>query len=157
MPRRPYKKQKSGKDLIYGNYEVAKLINYIMRDGKKSVAIRLVYDTFEAIKKQKLDPIEVLKTAIDNVSPSHVVKPRRVGGASYLVPMETPASRKLFLSLNWIIEGAMIRSNKEYHRFDQKLAAELVDAYNGKGKAIEKKDQVEKLAETNKAFAHFKW
>jgi len=157
MPRRPYKKTKTIPDLVYNNYQVAKLINYVMRDGKKSVAEQVVYKAFEIIKQKKLSPLQVLSTAIDNVAPSHEVKARRVGGASYLVPMDTPTSRKLFLSLNWIIEGANLRSNKEFHSFEEKLAVELMEAYEGKGKAVEKKNQIEKLAETNKAFAHFRW
>jgi small subunit ribosomal protein S7 len=157
MPRRTYKKRKTGYDLIYKSKETAKLINYIMRDGKKSVAEKLIYSAFDTIKQQNLNPIEVLHRAIKNVAPLQEVKPRRVGGASYLVPSETSNERKLFLAFNWIIKAASARSNKEYHSFDQKLSAELIDAYQEEGEAVAKKRQVEKLAEANKAFAHFRW
>jgi len=157
MPRRNYKKKEIKPDLIYKNKDVAKLINYVMRDGKKTVAEKLVYSAFDMIKKQKLNPLEVLHKALDNVAPLQEVKPRRIGGASYLVPIETRASRRLFLALNWLIEAAMSRSNREYRRFDQKLYKELMDAYQGQGEAVAKRKQVEKLAEANRAFAHFRW
>lgn len=157
MPRRPYKKREIQPDPIYGSKEVAKLINYIMRDGKKTVAQKIVYKAFEEIKKRNLDPLEVLEKAIKNVAPNYEVRPRRVGGASYLVPFETRPERKLFLALNWIIEGAASRSNKEFHTFWQKLAAELLAASSGEGAAVNKRKNMEKLAEANKAFAHFRW
>lgn len=157
MPRRSYKKKETKPDLIYRSKEVAKLINYIMRDGKKTIAEKLVYSAFAMIKKQKLNPLEVLHQAIENVAPRREVKPRRIGGASYLVPLETKSSRRLFLALNWLINAAMARSNKEYHRFDQKLSKELMDASQEQGEAVAKRRQVEKLAEANRAFAHFKW
>lgn len=157
MPRRGYKKREIKPDLIYKSRETAKLINYVMKDGKKRLAEKLVYSAFEKIKKQGLNPIEVLHQAIKKVAPSQEVRPRRVGGASYLVPKETSSQRKLFLALNWIIKAASNRSNKEYQGFDEKLAAELIDASSGKGEAVAKGKQVEKLAEANKAFAHFRW
>lgn len=157
MPRRGYKKRPVEPDLIYKNRDVGKLINYIMMDGKKTVAEKMVYSTFEMIKQQNLEPLAVLHKAVENVGPSHEVKPKRVGGASYLVPTETRQSRKLFLALHWIIDGATARPNKEYKTFDKKLFAELMDAYKGEGEAVNKKRQVEKLAEANKAFAHFRW
>lgn len=155
MPRRPYKKIGVEKDKLYKSAEVAKLINYIMRDGKKSVAEKMVYKALAAIKED--NPVDVLKTVIRNVAPTLEVKPKRVGGASYLVPVETRPTRRIFLAFNWLIEGAQSRSNKEYASFDKKLAAELKDAYKGEGGAIAKKKQIEKLAEANRAFAHFKW
>jgi len=157
MPRRKYKKKEIKPDLIYKSKEVAKLINYLIQDGKKTVAEKLVYSAFEMVKKQKLNPLEVLHKALENVAPPHEVRPRRIGGASYLVPTETRTTRKLFLALNWLIESAKRRSNKEYHCFDQKLYKELMDAYQGQGEAVAKRRQVEKLAEANRAFAHFKW
>ncbi|MFQ5452158.1 MAG: 30S ribosomal protein S7 [Candidatus Paceibacterota bacterium] len=157
MPRRGYKKITTHKDPIYSSYEVAKLINYVMRDGKKTVAQRGVYSALKKIKSKKLDPINVLSNAIINVSPIKEVKSKRVGGASYLVPMDTRPSRRIFLALNWIVDAANKRPNKEYKSFDEKLAAELIDAYSDQGQAVEKKRQVEKLAEANKAFAHFRW
>lgn len=157
MPRRKYKKRETKPDLIYRNKEVTKLINYLMRDGKKTVAEKLTYSALDMIKKQILNPLEVLHKALENVAPLQEVKPRRIGGASYLIPTETRTSRRLFLALNWLIEAAGARSNKEYHRFDQKLYKELMDAYQGQGEAVAKRKQVEKLAEANRAFAHFRW
>ncbi len=157
MPRRGYKKRITPKDPIYDSYEVAKLINYVMHDGKKTVAQRHVYAALAALEKQKLDPLRVLSSAITNVAPRQEVKPKRVGGASYLVPIDTRPSRRLFLALNWIIEAANKRPNTQYRTFAEKLAAELVDAHNQQGQAVEKRRQVEKLAEANKAFAHFRW
>ena len=157
MPRRGYKKPKIDNDPMYDSYIVSKLINYVMRDGKKSVAQKQVYTCLEEITKAKLDPKEVLRVAIENVAPEKEVRPRRVGGASYLVPYTTREERKLYLALSWIIEAARARSNKQYHTFDKKLYAELMDAYQSQGEAIQKRHQVEKLASQNKAFAHFGW
>lgn len=157
MPRGNYKRLKTAPDKIYRSLEVSKLINYIMVDGKKSVAEQLVYNTFETLKKQGQDPIKIFHQAIDNVSPIHEVKPRRLGGASYLVPIEVRRDRKLYLALNWIVNAARTRSNKEFHSFSDKLLAELTDAAKNIGSAVTKKAQTEKLAETNKAFSHLKW
>lgn len=157
MPRRGYNKQTTEKDKVYDSYTVAKLINYIMVDGKKSVATKQVHAALEQIKENKLNPLEVLDKAISNVAPVKEVRPRRVGGASYLVPVDTRQERKLFLALNWIIEAARARSNKQYKTFGSKLHAELMDAYQNQGEAVNKKLQVEKLAAANKAFAHFSW
>lgn len=157
MPRRQYKKRKLRPDRVYNSLEVTKLINYIMLDGKKSVAEKVVYDTLETFKENKLNPLDVLHKALKNVAPLIEVKPRRVGGASYLVPAETRSERKIFLALNWIINAAKSRSSKEFKTFDKKLFAEIMDAYNELGEAVNKKKQTEKVAEANKAFAHFKW
>lgn len=157
MPRRPYKKRNVKPDALYESYEVAKLITYVMKDGKKSVAEHIIYTLLETMKKNKLNPLEVLHKAIENASPQFEVKPKRVGGASYLVPIETRSTRKVYLAFNWIINAAHGRPSKEYRTFDKKLYAELMDAYQGQGEAINKRKQVEKLAEANKAFAHFKW
>lgn len=157
MPRRKYKKREVKSDLIYKSKEITKLINYVMKDGKKTVAERIVYGAFEDIKKKGLDPLEVLMTVIKNVAPVAEVRPRRIGGASYLVPMETSSSRKVFLALNWVLQAAQSRSNKEYRSFKEKLTAELLAAYKGEGEAVNKKKQAEKLAEANKAFTHFRW
>src|SRR3989344_3474249 len=152
MPRRSYKRQQTDKDPIYGSSEVAKLINYIMVDGKKSIARKMIYSVMKKIEEKNFTAIDVIKTAISNTAPGMEVKPRRVGGASYLVPTETREERKLFLAFNWIIEAAAKRPNSKYHSFDEKLFAEIMDAYNNIGGAIEKKTSVEKLAEANKAF-----
>ena len=121
MLRHKYKKIKIKSDKVYNNHEVAKLINYLMVDGEKSVAERIVYGALDEIKKQGADPLKMLHQAIDNTSPAFEVKPRRLGGASYLVPIEVRRERRLFLALNWIIEAANSRSNKEYKKFENKL------------------------------------
>lgn len=157
MPRHSYKKIPVKKDPVYNSETVDKLINYLMRDGKKAVASLIVYKTFDRMKKESKNPLDILQKAIDNVAPSVEVRPRRVGGASYLVPVETRPERKLYLALNWIIETANARSNKEFKTFSEKLYKELIDAANNVGGAIEKRKQTEKVAEANKAFAHFKW
>ncbi|MCX7881112.1 MAG: 30S ribosomal protein S7 [Patescibacteria group bacterium] len=157
MPRHLYKKRLIKPDSLYKSYEVAKLINYIMKDGKKAVAKKIVYSVFEKFKKQGNDPLKILNQAIQNVAPRFEVKPRRLGGASYLVPIEVRKERKLQLSLKWIIEAARKKPNKQYHTFIDKLFIELTEAANNQGEAIAKKMQTEKLAEANKAFAHLKW
>ena len=157
MPRRSYKKITAKQDPFYKNLETTKLINYIMEDGKKSVAKKIVYAVFDRLTKEKMDPLTVLHQAINNVAPTFEVKPRRLGGASYLVPVEVRRERKLFLALNWIIEAANSRSNKEYKKFTNKLYTELLEASKNQGNAVNKKLQTEKLAEANKAFAHLKW
>lgn len=157
MPRHPYKKRYAPKDALYDSLEVTKLINYLMVDGKKSVAATIVYGVLEEFKKQNQDPMKVLHQALNNVAPTYEVKPRRLGGASYLVPTEVRRDRKFFLALNWIVNAAKSRSNKEYHSFEKKLSAELLDAAKNQGSAVAKKLQTEKLAEANKAFAHLKW
>lgn len=157
MPRRSYKKNTVSSDLMLESYEVAKLINYVMVDGKKSVAEKVVYGALNQIKEKNLEPVEVLSKAIDNVAPTKEVKPRRVGGASYLVPMDTRPQRRLYLALNWIVNGANSRSNKQYKSFENKLFAEIMDAYQNQGEAFNKRLQVEKVAQANKAFAHFNW
>lgn len=157
MPRRSYKRIHAKADPLHGSIEIGKLINYVMLDGKKSIAARLVYKALDQIKEQELNPLEVVSQALSNVAPQYEVKPKRVGGASYLVPIETRPARKIFLAFNWIIDSAKGRSNKEFNSFDKKLAAELMGAARNEGAAYEKRKQVEKLAEQNKAFAHFKW
>jgi len=157
MPRHQYKKTKVKVDKVYNSLEVAKLINYLMYNGKKSVAEKVVYETLEEIKKQGLDPLKTLNQAFNNVAPLHEVKPRRLGGASYLVPIEVRRERKLYLALNWIIDAARAKDNKDFHSFSKKLVTEIIDASKNQGSAITKKAQTEKLAETNKAFSHLKW
>lgn len=157
MPRHPYKKRVTKTDPIYNSHETTKLINYIMLDGKKTVAEKIVYSVLEELKKQQNDPLKILHQALNNVAPSHEVKPRRLGGASYLVPSEVRRDRKLYLAFNWIINAAQARPNKEYHTFAKKLLAELLDASKNQGQAVNKRLQTEKLAEANKAFAHLKW
>ncbi len=157
MPRHRYKKIKIKPDKVYQSFEVAKLINYIMKNGEKKVAEKIVYSAFDEIKNKGEDPIKIFYQAITNTSPQMEVKPRRLGGASYLVPTDVRKERKLFLSLNWIIEAASSRSNKEYNSFYKKLSAELLDASKNQGQAVAKKQQTEALAEKNKAFSHLRW
>lgn len=151
------KKRNIEPDKIYNNKLVTKLVNKIMRDGKKSVAQSVVYGALDAIREKKQDPLEIFERALQNISPRLEVKPRRVGGASYQVPIEVRPERKTALALRWLIEAAGKRSNKEYHRFSEKLAAELLDASAGTGEAIKKRDTIHRMAEANKAFAHFRW
>ncbi len=157
MPRHQYKRKYAKPDPIYNSLEVTKLINYIMVDGKKSVAQNIVYGAMDELKKQGEDPMKVVYKAVNNVAPNQEVKPRRLGGASYLVPTEVRQDRKLYLAFNWIVEAARGRSNKEFHTFKEKLLTELLEASKNQGTAVAKKQQAEKLAEANKAFSHLKW
>lgn len=157
MPRHSYKRTQPKKDPVYNSFEVAKLINYIMLDGRKSAAQSGVYDALEKFKKENLDPLAVLEKALSNVAPEHEVKPRRLGGASYLVPIEVRKERKLFLGLTWIVDAARAKPNKEFRTFADKLYAELKDASQNQGQAVTKRAQAEKLADQNKAFSHLKW
>jgi len=144
-------------DKIYKSRLVTKFINNLMRDGKKTVAQRIFYDSFELMKKQGKDPLEVFEKAVSNVEPRQEVKARRVGGASYQIPIEVRGDRRTSLATRWIIQAAKSRSNKEFHTFSQKLAAELLDALENKGEAIKKKDGMQRMADANRAFAHFRW
>lgn len=158
MPRggRVAKRKVEG-DPNYGNRLVSRFTNRLMHDGKKSVAQRVVYDSFEIIKEKKQDPVEVFETAIRNVSPRMEVRPRRVGGASYQVPMEVRGDRKEALAIRWIITAANSRPSSDYKSMAAKLAAEFVDAANSTGAAIKKRDDTHRMAEANKAFSHFRW
>lgn len=145
-------------DPIYGSRLVTRFINKIMMDGKRSTAQSLVYQALEQIKEaSKQDPVAVFEKAIMNVSPKMEVRPRRVGGASYQVPVEVRGDRKEALAIRWILAGAKTKSNKEHHSFAQKLAAELLDAANNSGIAIKKRDDTQKVANANRAFSHFRW
>lgn len=159
MPRRgPAKKLKAEKDPIYGDLMVAKLINRSMKDGKKSVAQKQVYNAFDLVKEKiKKDPLKVFHQALDKIRPSMEVRPRRVGGASYQVPMPVRGARQNSLSIRWMIEAARGRSNSQYHTYGEKLAAEILDAIKEEGGAVKKKVEMEKMAEANRAFAHFRW
>lgn len=145
-------------DPIYKSRLVTKLINTLMKDGKKSVSQDLVYGALERIKdKGNPEPLEVLEKAVSNVGPRMEVKARRVGGASYQIPIEVRGDRKATLAIRWIIQATRARSNKEYHTFEEKLSAELLDAVNNLGEAVKKRDSTLRMAEANKAFAHFRW
>lgn len=159
MPRRGrVKPRKIEQDPIYKNRLVTKLVNRSMCDGKKSVAQKQVYRTLEIIKKKSEDdPIKILSRAIDNIKPNMEVRPRRVGGAAYQVPMPVKGARRESLAIRWLIFAARARSNSEYHTYAEKLAAELLDAAKGEGGAVKKRQDVERMAEANRAFAHFRW
>lgn len=145
-------------DLIYGSRLVTKLINRVMKDGKKTIAQGLVYKAMEQLgSATKEAPLSVLEKAINTISPKMEVRPRRVGGASYQVPVEVKGDRRETLAIRWLITAATARSNSQYHTFDQKLAAEILDAYKGEGGAVKKKADIEKVAAANRAFAHFRW
>ncbi len=158
MPRKgPVKPREIKPDPVYNNKLVAKLINRCMRDGKKSVAQREVYRAFEIIKSEGKDPIQVFVKAIENIKPTQEVRPRRVGGAAYQVPMPVKGRRRESLAIRWLIFAARARPSSTYHTFAEKLAAEIKDAAIGEGGAVKKRQEVERIAEANKAFAHFRW
>ena len=141
-------------DLRYNNVNLQTLILHIMARGKKSLATRLVYQTLDLIKdRSQKNPIEVFDQALRNVSPAMEVRPRRVGGATYQVPMEVASDRRVTLALRWILDAARERSGKS---FPDKLAAELLDASTETGAAIRKRDETHKMAEANRAFSHYR-
>lgn len=145
-------------DPIHNNRLVARVINKIMQSGKKTIAQKQVYQALEIIKaKTKQDPLDILYQAVDKAKPSMEVRSRRVGGAAYQVPMPVKGDRREALAIRWIITSARQRPNSQFRRFSQKLAAELIDASNNQGGAIDRKTQTHKMAEANKAFAHFRW
>ena len=140
-------------DSVYDSMQVAQLINYIMLNGKKTVAERIVHTALEAAgAKMNVPPMDLLAQVMKNVAPILEVKSRRIGGANYQVPMEVSRERKITLSLRWIITAAR---NGKGRPMAEKLASELVSAYNGEGAAMKKKDETHRMAEANKAFAHF--
>lgn len=145
-------------DPIYNSRLVTRFINKVMADGKKTIARSLVYKAFKNIEeKSGQNPVSIFETAINNVVPRMEVRPRRVGGASYQVPVEVRGDRKEALAIRWILGGAKARSNKEFHTFDAKLAAELMDAAENKGLAVKKKEDTQRAADANRAFSHFRW
>lgn len=144
-------------DPIYGNRTLTRFVNRVMERGKKRTAERVVYGALDIIKEKGEDPMKVFETAIANVGPKMEVRPRRVGGASYQVPMEVRGDRRVALAMRWIVAFSKKRSNKEYKSYAGKLAAELLDAAAGVGETIKKRDAVHRMADANKAFAHFKW
>ena len=141
-------------DLRYNSVNVQTMILHIMKRGKKSLAVRLMYNAMDLIKdRTKKDPLEVFDTALRNVSPAMEVRPRRVGGATYQVPMEVSVERRTTLAIRWILAAARDRSGKS---FPDKLASELIDALNETGAAIRKRDEAHKMAEANRAFSHYR-
>ena len=156
MPRRrEVPKRPVMPDPIYHSTLVTSFVNSVMREGKKSLAERLFYDAMEIIKeKTQDDPMKTFKKAIENVKPALEVKSRRVGGSTYQVPVEVRPNRRTSLAIRWLIEYSASRGEKTMR---EKLAAELLDAANLRGGAVKKKDDTHKMAEANKAFAHYRW
>lgn len=144
-------------DPIYGSYVLTKFINRLMKDGKKNTAQKVVYSALKKIEDQGHDPIDVFTSALDNVGPKVEVKARRIGGAAYQVPTEVKGTRRISLAIRWLLEATTKRPNSEYKTFADKLAAELLDASQNQGEAMRKKDIAHRMAEANKAFAHFRW
>lgn len=141
-------------DIRYNNNEVSMIINRIMWNGKKSVATRLVYDAFEIIEqKTGKNPVEVYDQALTNVGPVMEVRPRRIGGSTYQVPMEVPVERRRTLAMRWIITASRARNGKS---FSEKLAAELMDASDNQGASVRRKEEAHRMAEANRAFSHFR-
>lgn len=158
MARRGQAKPKTTEpDPIYKSKLVTKFINRSMKDGKKLAAEKQIYQAFDLIKEKGEDPIAVFGQALDNVRPAMEVRPRRIGGAAYQIPMPVRGERKDSLAIRWLIAAARARSNSEFKTFAEKLAAEFADAANGEGGAIKKRDDMQKMAEANRAFAHFRW
>jgi small subunit ribosomal protein S7 len=155
MARGKIKRHKIEPDMRYKDMTVAKFINYIMKKGKKTIAQKIVYGAFDIVKeKTKKEPLEVFKSAIENAAPLVEVKPKRVGGATYQVPTEVRGERRITLAMKWIILGAQTKKNKP---MAEKLAQEIIDAFNNTGTAVKKKNDTHRMAEANRAFAHFAW
>ena len=156
MPRRGIvKKRKPAADTIYNSNVVARFINLLLKKGKKNTAERVVYGTMEIVKqKTKEDPLKMLEKALENIRPLLETKSRRVGGANYQVPIEVPPGRSFSLGFRWLIHYASERSGKS---LQEKLSAEIVDAINNRGGAVKKREDTHKMAESNRAFAHYKW
>lgn len=144
-------------DPIYNSRLVTRFINRVMKSGNKETARNVIYDALEKIREQGKDPLEVFEGAMRNVSPRLEVRPRRVGGASYQVPMEVRGDRREALAIRWLVAAARSRNNKDFHSMAEKLASEFMDAMENKGGAIKKKEDTQRMAEANRAFAHFRW
>ncbi len=156
MPRKgPIPKREILPDPKYGNLKLAKFVNNLMERGKKSTAEKIIYSALEEIStKAKRDPLEVFEEALDKVGPQVEVKSRRVGGATYQVPLEVKSGRKMALAMRWLVTSAKKRSEK---KMSTKLANELLEASDGKGEAVKKRQDTHKMAEANKAFSHFRF
>lgn len=143
-------------DSVYDSEKVTKFVNYVMLEGKKTTARAVVYRALEEIKEKTKNPnpLEVFETALKNTGPTMEVRSRRVGGANYQIPREVRPERRVFLAMNWIIEAARAKKGKAMH---EKLAEEIIAASNNEGEAVRKRENTHKMAEANKAFAHFAW
>lgn len=162
MPRKGHVvRRETEADAIYGDRRVSRFINLIMKDGKKSVAEGIIYGTFDLIKLKmkddatvKGDPLSVLGQALRNVRPVVEVKSRRVGGSTYQVPVEVKPQRQESLGMRWIVDAAVSRQG---HSMVEKLVSEIIDAYHNRGGAVKKREDVHRMADANKAFAHYRW
>ena len=156
MPRRrEVPKRPAQPDALYNSALVSKFINVIMKNGKKSTAETVVYRSFDKVRERtQEDPLKIFKKAVDNVKPSLEVKSRRVGGSNYQVPVEVRPERRTSLSLRWLVNYARVRPEKT---MIERLAAEMIDAANSRGGAIKKREDTHRMAEANKAFAHYRW
>ncbi len=156
MPRRNLsKKRETTPDAVYNSTLIAKLINGVMLDGKKATAEKIVYDAMDELKeKLQGDPLKIVLKCIENVRPQIETRSRRVGGATYQVPMDVRKERSYALGIRWIVNFARDRGGKS---FQEKLVGELMDAHGNKGGAMKKRETVHKMAESNRAFAHYKW
>lgn len=155
MRRKKKVKRVVSPDPVYNNVMVAKFINQVMRRGKKNIARKIVYQAFEKIKERtKKEPLEVFELAIKNAAPLLEVRPRRIGGAAYQVPREVKGDRRITLAMRWLIMAAKSRKGKPMR---EKLAEELILASKNEGAAIKKKNETHRMAEANRAFAHFAW
>jgi small subunit ribosomal protein S7 len=142
-------------DLKYNDPVIAKMVNVIMKEGKKSIAESVLYDALDMIKeKSKEDPLKIFKKAVDNVKPILEVKPRRVGGATYQIPVDIRQERRNALAIRWMINSARSRGEKT---MQERLAGEILDAFNKTGLSIKKREDTHKMAEANRAFSHYKW
>lgn len=156
MPRRSRPPKRVPRpDMKYDSVIISMFVNRMMRDGKKSTAYRVMYEAMEIMEERlKKDPVEIFETALKNATPAVEVKPRRVGGSTYQVPVEVPERRARALAIRWILAAARGRNGKS---MAEKLAAELMDAYNNEGASMKKKDETHRMAEANRAFAHYRW
>ena len=156
MPRKgPVTKRDVLPDPVYGSKLLTRVINKIMLDGKKGVAERIVYDAFDLVRaKTGKDPLEVFDAAMQNVMPLLEVRARRVGGANYQVPVEVRADRKTTLGIRWLVNYSRLRGERTMY---ERVAGEIMDASNGTGAAVKKREDTHKMAEANKAFAHYRW
>ena len=153
--RREAQKRKVSPDPKYNDVLVGRFINSILKQGKKSLAERIFYSALDAVEEKiKEDPVKIFRKAIENAAPMLEVRSRRVGGATYQVPVEVNESRRIALSIRWMIQNARSRAGKT---MSEKLTGEIVDAYNNSGGAIKKREEVHRMAEANKAFAHYRW
>lgn len=150
-------RRKTEGDKIYNSVLIAKLINSLMKDGKKTTSEKIVYAAFETLSKKGLVPSETFEKVISVIAPKVEIRAKRVGGANYQVPTEVRPERQKALAIRWLIEAARAKANKEYRTFDQKLVAEMMDVLEEKGSAVAKRNNMLKQAEANRAFAHFRF